>query len=62
MSHSHLFESVHGMMRHYLRYDIGMDQIDAQRSHMVTTEYEMRERRRKILVMIMVKMIAQRRR
>ena len=62
MSHSRLCESVHGMMRHYLRYDIGMDQIDAQRSHMVTTEYEMRERRRKILVMIMVKMIAQRRR
>ena len=49
MSHSRLCESAHGMMRHYLRYDIGMDQIDAQRSHMVTTEYEMRERRRKIL-------------
>ena len=49
MSHSRLCESVHGMMRHYLRYDIGMDQIDAQRSHMMTTEYVLRERRRKIL-------------
>jgi hypothetical protein len=49
MSHSRLCESVHGMMRHYLRYDIGMDQIDAHRTHMVTTEYGLRETRRKIL-------------
>jgi len=38
------------MMRHGLRIGTGMDQVDAQRAHMISTEYELREQRRKILL------------
>ena len=50
MSHSRLCESIHGMMRHGLRIGTGMDQVDAQRAHMISTEYELREQRRNILL------------
>lgn len=50
MSHSHLCESIHGMMRHGLRIGTGMDQVDAQRAHMISTEYELRDQQRKILL------------
>ena len=37
MSHSRLCESIHGMMRHGLRSGTGVDQVDAQRAHMIST-------------------------
>jgi hypothetical protein len=40
MSHSHLCELIHGMMRHGLRTGKGMDQVDAQQAHMIFTEYD----------------------
>jgi hypothetical protein len=45
-----LCESIHGMMRHGLRSGTGMDQVDAQQAHMISTEYELREGRRKLLL------------
>ncbi len=50
MSHTHLCESIHGMMRHGLCIGTGMDQVDAQRAHMISTEYELREQRRQLLL------------
>jgi hypothetical protein len=50
MSHSCLCKSIHGMMRHGLCSGTGMDQVDAQRAHMITTEYKLREQRQKLLL------------
>ena len=50
MSHSCLCELIHGMMRHGLHSGTGMDQVDAQRAHMISTEYELREGRQKLLL------------
>jgi hypothetical protein len=47
MSHSHLCELIHGMMRRGLHSSIGMDQVDAQQAHMISTEYDLREQGRK---------------
>jgi hypothetical protein len=50
MSHSCLCESIHGMMRHGLPTGTGMDQVDAQQAHMISTEYDLREQRQKLLL------------
>jgi hypothetical protein len=51
MSHSHLCESIDGMMRHGLRSGTGMDQVDFQQAHMICTEYDLREQWQKLLLM-----------
>ena len=45
MSNSRLAEQIHGMIRHNLRSQIGMDQADHQRQY-AAHDYEMREPRR----------------
>jgi hypothetical protein len=51
MSHSHLCELIDGMMRHGLHSGIGIDQVDAQQAHMISTEYDLREQRQKLLLL-----------
>ena len=46
MSNSRLDEQIHGMMRHSLRSQVGMDQADHQRQYMAKEEFEMRRQRR----------------
>ncbi|KAL7526020.1 hypothetical protein ACHAWF_001602, partial [Thalassiosira exigua] len=48
MSNSRLCEQIHGMMRHGLKAQIGMDQADHHRQYSYTTDYGMREERRAI--------------
>ncbi len=36
-------------MRYGLRSGTGMDQVDAQQAHMISTEYDLREQRQKLL-------------
>jgi hypothetical protein len=50
MSHSHLHKLIHGMMRHGLCSGTGMDQVDAQQAHMISTKYKLREQRQKLLL------------
>ena len=49
MSNSRLCEQIHGMMRFGLRSAIGMDQADHQRMYNTSTDYEMKEERRKMV-------------
>ncbi len=51
MSHSCLCELIHGMMRHGLHSSTGMDQVDAQQAHMISTEYDLREQGQKLLLL-----------
>jgi hypothetical protein len=44
MSNSRLCEQIHGMMRAQLRSDIGMDQADAQLTHVTGLSYDMKGR------------------
>jgi hypothetical protein len=37
-------------MRHGLRTGTGMDQVDAQQAHMISTDYDLREQRQKLLL------------
>ncbi len=46
LSNSRLCEQVHGMMRHGLRKEIGMDQADHQRVYNSGIDHEMKEARR----------------
>ncbi len=39
------------MMRHGLQSGTGMDQVDAQGAHMISTEYDLREQGQKILLL-----------
>ncbi len=39
------------MMRHGLLTGTGMDQVDAQQAHMISTEYDLREQRQKLLLL-----------
>lgn len=48
MSNSRLCEQIHGMMRHGLRDGTGMDEADAQRSYATSTDYNMKEERRRM--------------
>ncbi len=41
MSHSHLCKSIHGIMRQGLHSGTGMDQVDAQQAHTISTEYKL---------------------
>ena len=45
MSNSRLCEQIHGMMRHGLRSQQGMDHIDAQNTYTVRHAYRMRQER-----------------
>ena len=45
MSNSRLCEQIHGMMRHSLKSEIGMDQADHQRQYASQTDHGMREAR-----------------
>ena len=47
MSNSRLCEQIHGMMRHGLRYQQGMDHVDAQNTYNVRHAYQMRQERSK---------------
>jgi hypothetical protein len=38
-------------MRHGLRTGTGIDQVDAQLAHMISTEYDLREQRQKLLLL-----------
>jgi hypothetical protein len=46
LSNSRLCEQIHGMMRHGLRTQVGMEQADAQRIYNSGTDHEMKEERR----------------
>lgn len=48
LSNSRLCEQVHGMSRHNLRTQVGMEQADHQRIYCTTIDYEMKEGRRNI--------------
>ena len=48
MSNSRLCKPVHGMMRHGLRGETGMDEADAQRSYAVGTDYILKQEQREI--------------
>jgi hypothetical protein len=39
------------MMRHGLHSDTGMDQVDPQQAHMISTEYDLREQVQKLLLL-----------
>jgi hypothetical protein len=39
------------MMRHGLHSGTGMDQVDAQQAHMISTEYDLREQGQKLLLL-----------
>jgi hypothetical protein len=39
------------MMRHGLRSGIGMDQVDVQGAHLISTEYNIREHQQKLLLL-----------
>ncbi len=45
MSNSRLCEQIHGMMRHGLRSQQGMDHVDAQNTYSVRHDYRMRQER-----------------
>jgi hypothetical protein len=51
ISHCHLCELIHEMMRHGLCSNTGMDQVDAQQAHMISTEYDLRDQRQKLLLL-----------
>jgi hypothetical protein len=51
MSHSCLCESIHWMMRHGLHSGTGMDQVNAQQAHMISTEYALREQGQNVLLL-----------
>ena len=46
LSNSRLCEQIHGMMRHGLRYQVGMEQADSQRIYNSGIDHEMKEERR----------------
>ena len=46
LSKSHLCDQIHGMMRHRLRSQIGMEQADHQRIYNSGENYEMNEEKR----------------
>ena len=48
LSNSRLCEQVHGMSRHNLRTQVGMEQGDHQRIYCTTIDHEMKEERRNI--------------
>ena len=50
MSNSRLCEQIHGVMRHGLRSGLEMDQVDAQQSYSTSTDYEMKQERREMVL------------
>ena len=46
LSNSRLCEQIHGMMRHGLRKEVGMDQADQHRIYNSGIDHEMKEERR----------------
>jgi hypothetical protein len=50
MSNSRLYAQIHGMMRHGLRSGLGMDQVKAQQSCSTSTDYEMKQECREMVL------------
>jgi hypothetical protein len=51
MSNSRLCcEQIHGMMRHSLCSGLGMDQVNAQQSYSTSTDYEMKQESREMVL------------
>ncbi len=50
MSNSRLCEQIHGMMRHGLHSGLEMDQVNAQQSYSTSTDYEMKQECREMVL------------